>query len=385
MKTLLISEIFPPKTGGSGRWFFEVYSRLSRKDYIICAGNDEEADAFDSGSDVNIIRLPLSLSDWGVINPKCMFAYLRLFLRILIIIRREGVEAIHCGRSLPEGLLGWLVWKFTKIPFLCYVHGEELATFQKSRELVWLSRKVFTGATYIIVNSRNTKRLLTDYLPTIEKKIQILHPGVNVNYFKPVSANKTIRSELGWKNRLVILTVGRLQRRKGHDVAILSLKAVKNTFPNVLYAIAGAGEEREPLEHLVNEDGLNENVQFLGEIDDETLLKCYQQCDLFLLANREVDGDIEGFGMVLVEAQSCGKPVIAGDSGGTIETMIPGKSGLIIDCRESTRLATALNQLLDESDTRKSMGRNAVKWVNENFDWNSLVVKAEDLFGNISR
>ncbi len=385
MKTLLISEIFPPKTGGSGRWFFEIYSRLSRKNYVICTGADEKANDFDSNSDLNIVRIPLGMSDWGVINPKCMLVYLRLFLHILLIIRKERITAIHCGRSLPEGLLAWLVRKFTRIPYLCYVHGEELATFQKSRELVLLSRKVFAGATYIIVNSRNTKHLLTEYLPTIEEKIRILYPGVNVDYFKPVAADQTTRKELGWANRLVILTVGRLQKRKGHDVSILSLKEVQNSFPNALYAIAGSGEERECLENLVNENKLDGNVTFLGEIDDETLLKCYQQCDLFILANREVDGDIEGFGMVLVEAQSCGKPVIAGDSGGTLETMIPGQSGIIIDCRDPKKLAVAINHLLKEPEIRKSMGNTAVKWVHENFDWNSLVVKAEELYCKLTR
>ncbi|MCP5004878.1 MAG: glycosyltransferase family 4 protein [Planctomycetes bacterium] len=383
MKTLLISEIFPPKTGGSGRWFFEIYSRLKRVNYIICTGTDEEADAFDSGSDLKIFRLPLTMSDWGVISPKSLFAYVRLFFHTLFIVRKEGVKAIHCGRSLPEGLLALAVRKFTRIPYLCYVHGEELATFQKSRQLAWLSRKVFEGASYIIVNSLNTRRMLIEYAPTIEEKIQILYPGVNVDYFVPVPADDAARTELGWKGRLVILTVGRLQKRKGHDVSVLSLKGVKDKFPNVLYAIAGSGEERERLEELINKNRLGEHVQFLGEIDDDTLLKCYQQCDLFVLANREVDGDIEGFGMVLVEAQSCGRPVIAGDSGGTSETMIPGKSGEIIDCREQEKLAAAINKLLDNAETRRSMGHEAVKWVHENFDWNSLVVKAEDVFAKL--
>ncbi len=385
MKTLLISEIFPPKTGGSGRWFFEIYSRLSRENYIIAAGIDEKARAFDANIDLKIVRLPLTMSTWGIINPKGMFVYLRLVLLLLLLIRKEGVKAIHCGRCLPEGLLAWMIWKMLKIPYLCYVHGEELATFQKSRELVWLSRKVFVGAKYIVVNSRNTQRLLTDYMPIMKGKSQILHPGVDTNYFKPIPTDHILQNKYGWQDRLVILTVGRLQKRKGHDVSILSLMHLKNKFPNILYAIAGSGEEQEYLQNMVAENKLNEHVQFLGEVDDEILLKCYQQCDLFILANREVDGDIEGFGMVLVEAQSCGKPVIAGDSGGTHETMIPGKTGLIVDCCDPQLLADAIFQLLKDPENRKFMSQSAVKWVNENFDWKSLVLKAEELFKKLSK
>jgi phosphatidylinositol alpha-1,6-mannosyltransferase len=99
------------------------------------------------------------------------------------------------------------------------------------------------------------------------------------------------------------------------------------------------------LERLVVENGVSDTVQFLGELPDERLIECYQQCDLFVLPNREVDGDFEGFGMVLLEAQACGKPVIAGDSGGTAETMVPGVTGLIADCTSPEPRSCAWQQI----------------------------------------
>jgi len=384
MKSLLITEIFPPKVGGSGRWFWEVYSRLSRQDYIVAAGNDERATAFDSNHDLPCVRWPLFLPTWGIISTKGFLGYARLFKLLRSLIKQEDIKALHCGRCLPEGFLGWLAWKWMGIPYLCYVHGEELQYICKSRELYWLSRLVFSGARLVIVNSKNTQRLVNGYRGVVQNRIRLLRPGVDTTYFRSNAQDIVFRAEFGWKNRLVILTVGRLQKRKGQDYTILAVKKVKQVIPNVLYAIVGNGEERQYLEGLVIREGLQQYVRFFGEIDQANLLACYQQCDLFVLANREVDGDIEGFGMVLVEAQSCGKPVIAGNSGGTAETMIRNETGLLVDCRYPDLIAEAIIDLLRDTEKRAVMGNQAVKWVRENFDWESLIVRAENIFEELS-
>ena len=148
-----------------------------------------------------------------------------------------------------------------------------------------------------------------------------------------------MRARLGWGERRVVLTVGRLQKRKGHDMMIRALPAIRRAVPDVLYAIVGDGEERAALEQLAEQEGVRQSVQFLGEVDDETLVRCYQQCDLFALPNRQVGGDIEGFGMVLLEAQACGRPVLAGASGGTAETMRVPETGRVVPCDRPQELA----------------------------------------------
>jgi phosphatidylinositol alpha-1,6-mannosyltransferase len=190
---------------------------------------------------------------------------------------------------------------------------------------------------------------------------------------------------LGWGGRSVVLTVGRLQKRKGHDMMIRALSAIRRSVPNVLFAIAGEGEERAELEALAHSEGVADQVQFLGEITDAQLLDCYRQCDLFALANRQVGQDIEGFGMVLLEAQSCGKPVLAGASGGTAETMRPGETGRIVDCTRPDTLAATVTELLNDSHLRTSMGHAARQWAVAQFDWSSLSRRAERLFHRAAR
>jgi phosphatidylinositol alpha-1,6-mannosyltransferase len=189
-----------------------------------------------------------------------------------------------------------------------------------------------------------------------------------------------VRRRLGWHDRPVILTVGRLQKRKGHDHLILALRSIRRAVPDVLYAIVGDGEELDHLRSLTDREGLTGHVQFLGEVGDDELILCYQQCDLFVLPNRQVGLDIEGFGMVLVEAQACGKPVIAGASGGTAETMDVPKTGFIVNCDTPDDLAAAVVELLSDDDRRRAMCEAARLWVCDRFDWTALGREAARIF-----
>src|SRR5207247_1614112 len=184
----------------------------------------------------------------------------------------------------------------------------------------------------------------------------------------------------GWGQRPVILTVGRLQKRKGQDTMIRALHAVRRAQPQVLYAVVGDGEERASLEALVQSEGLTEHVQFLGEVNDARLLTCYRACDLFALPNRQEGKDIEGFGMVLLEAQACGKAVVAGDSGGTAETMRIPETGRVVCCDGPDALAAVVADLLADRPLLERMGRAAREWVVNQFDWSALCGRAERLF-----
>src|SRR5262249_2443696 len=193
--------------------------------------------------------------------------------------------------------------------------------------------------------------------------------------------------KIGWEGRTVILTVSRLQKRKGHDQMIPGLVKIRKQVPDILYAIVGDGAERAHLERLVRDYDLSSVVQFLGEfgMDDDRLIKCYQQCDLFVLPNREVDNDIEGFGMVLIEAQACGIPVIGGICGGTAETMRIPDTGLVVDCTGPEKLADLVCELLIDRPRLTRMGTEAREWVAENFDWDTLSKSAYGVFSDLMR
>jgi phosphatidyl-myo-inositol dimannoside synthase len=305
---------------------------------------------------VDVRRLPLSLPEWGVRSGAGLRGYWRALAAVRRVVRSEGIAEVHCGRNLPEGWIAWLLRRWSGIPYVCYVHGEELNTAGGSRELAWMTRRVFGAARLVIANSRNTARILKDEWRIEEARLRVLHPGVDTERFTPAARDARVRGELGWGERPVILTVGRLQKRKGHDMLLRALPAIRERAPDVLYAIVGDGEERARLERLAAELDLSPHVQFRGEPDDAELIRCYQQCDLFALPNREVDGDFEGFGMVLVEAQACGKPVLAGASGGTAETMRIPETGVTVNCDGPERLAETVSELLADPAAARADG-----------------------------
>jgi phosphatidylinositol alpha-1,6-mannosyltransferase len=380
VSTLLVSEVFPPRTGGSGRWFWEVYRRLPRADYLIAAGEDAQQAAFDATHDLRVVRVPLTMRAWGLRSFHGLVGYGRGLKVLRSLVRTEAVDTLHCGRCLPEGVMALAIKRLTGVPYLCYVHGEDIGTARTSRELTWLVRRVLRGAQLLIANSKSTERMLREQWAVPAERLQVLHPGVDTARFVPASFDRACRDRMGWSGRPVVLTVGRLQQRKGHDQMIRALPRIIEKVPDVLYAIVGDGAERERLQILAAQTGVVGHVQFLGEISDDQLVSCYQQCDLFALPNYQVGGDIEGFGMVLLEAQACGKPVLAGASGGTAETMHAGRTGQVLDCERVGPLAGCVASLLLDRERSQQMGSAARQWVVERFDWEALSREAERIF-----
>lgn len=382
-RALVLARVFPPQVGGSGRFLWEIYRRQAQSDFQVAAGEFAASEAFDREAGLAIHRLPLDLQNWGLL-PWGFPAYASSFRRILQIIRRERIGALHAATLLPEGLLALLVKRWAGLPYLSFVHGEEIPIVAGSRELSWLARRVLTGAAAIIANSDNTRRELLKRWPDIAGKVNVVTPGVDIDKFCPAAADAHVRQRLGWTARRVVLTAGRLQTRKGHDMLIRALPAIRRAVPDVLYAIVGAGEGRSILESLVDECGVRDAVRFHGSLADSDLIHCYQQCDMAALPNREVNGDFEGFGMVLVEAQACGRPVLAGMSGGTAETLRDGETGCLVDCTRPDPLAAAVIKMLGEPQRLQQMGAAARQWAVEQFDWRNLARRAQRVFDNVA-
>ncbi|MDO3722584.1 glycosyltransferase family 4 protein [Marinobacter sp. chi1] len=381
MSILLLSEIFPPTHGGSGRWFFELYQRLEPGTVRIITHEHSipEQQEIDRQFPQDIRRLQMKSESWGLISRQGIVFYLRSIYKIWKI-RPRGLSQIHCGRTIPEGFIGLILARMLNKPLVCYVHGEDIETARTSRELIWIVKRVLSGATQLICNSQNTSTLLEEHWQVPREKIEVLNPGVDPDRFCPAPKDPEFRAEYGWDSRFVCLTVGRLQRRKGHDVMIQAVPKLLKDIPEFLYVIVGSGEQYENLKRLVASLKLQHHVQFLQELNDEVLIKCYQQCDLFILPNRTDENDIEGFGMVLVEAQASGKPVIAGNSGGTAETMQVNRTGLLAECTSPDSITHAILELKRNIMNGLFRPEDCRQHVLDNLTWNNHANKAEIIF-----
>jgi phosphatidylinositol alpha-1,6-mannosyltransferase len=380
-KTLLLSEVFPPRIGGSGRYLYEVYRQLPPERVAAAAGEAPGQEAFDAAAGLKVFRLPLTFPTWGLASRAGLRSYWRAFRTLGPWLKAGRFERLHAGKCLPEGMLAWLVRRRHGLPYLCTVHGEEMNLATTSRELACLTRRVLGGAEFLIANSHNTERILCTEWGLPAERIRVLHPGVDARRFVPAARDPGVRARLGWGDRPVVLTISRLQKRKGQDCMIRALSAVRQRIPDVLYAIVGDGEERPELQAQTAAAGLGNHVQFLGGLDEEALVPCYQQCDLFVLPNRQVGRDIEGFGIVLLEAQACGKPVVAGASGGTAETLRVPDTGRVVPCDGPDELAAAVGDLLADPARLAAMGAAARRWVVERFDWQARGHEVRRIFG----
>lgn len=381
MSILLLSEIFPPRHGGSGRWFYELYRRLEPGTVtIVTLDNADPADQrVDAEFPQRIYRTAMASPSWGLLSVTGLLFYVRTLIRVLRL-KPADLSQIHCGRTIPEGFIGLLLARLLHKPLLCYVHGEDIEVARTSRELTWIVNRVLRGADRLICNSQNTKSLLMEHWHVPTKKIEVINPGVDEKTFCPADIDPAFRKRVGWEDRFVCLTVGRLQRRKGHDKMIEAISEIKKEMPEILYAIVGQGDNYPNLVAAVKKIGLEQHVQFLDEIEDEDLIRCYQQCDLFILPNRSDGNDIEGFGMVLVEAQAAGKPVIAGDSGGTAETMEVSKTGKVVDCTSPERIASAVISLKKELEQGAFQPDACRQHVLQNLTWAKHTERAKAVF-----
>ncbi len=378
-KTLLLTENFPPKEGGSGRWFWELYSRLPNDKVLIVANDTPEGREFDKTHELDIVRIELESTEWGLASTKGLGFYWETIRKVLKLVKEHGIEEVHCGRVIPEGVIARALKLLAGARYNCFVHGEDVETAATSREHSLLVKNVCKNASMLICNSENTANIVHKLGFDSGSKCEVLHPGVDTSRFEVAAPDTSFRQQMGWSGKRVLLTVGRLQRRKGQDFLIKSMPALLKEFPDLFYAVVGRGECYDELISLVDQHELHDNVCVYPDMDDEALIKCYQQCDIFILPNRTIDNDIEGFGMVLVEAQVCGKPVIAGDSGGTRETMNIGKTGHIIDCSSTENLLNGLSPILRNREIVDGEV-DIADYAKNRFNWDQHVAKAKRLF-----
>ena len=363
---------------------WELYRRLPQTEYVLAVGEHPLQAEFDRSHSLRLTRMPLHLADDRYASLAGCVGSLRAWRTLGQLGRSAGARLTHAASALPEGWLAMLLKLAYGWSYVCYAHGEELKLARtgrmSSRQLRWMTRVVLHRANLVIANSRNTADILRSEWRLPATQVRVLHPGVDTEIFLPAERLPEQRAELGWDNRTVMLTVARLEKRKGHERMIRALPDIRAAVPSLLYSVVGDGPRRSRLEEIARDHGVSEIVQFRGEVGDDELIRCYQQSDLFVLPNLALGGDIEGFGMVLLESQACGTPVVAGASGGTAETMSCPSTGRLVASDDSAELAGTVIDLLSDRDRLHRMRGAAREWVSQGFDWSLLVPEAVRLF-----
>lgn len=305
--------------------------------------------------------------DWGLLRPASFQRHVRVALAIRRLTPEGGV--VHCGRGLPEGLSARMAQAFGGAPYVCWTHGEELGFASTSRELTWLLRRVFSGARGLIANSENSRRLLIDRWNVRPGKVAVVYPGVDVDRFTPSIDGQEFRRRYAGDDDFVLVTVGRLQRRKGHDTVIAALPEIRRRGVPVHYIVVGDGPERASLEEQARSAGVGDVTHFVGAASEADLPRWYRAGDVFVMPNRTDGVDFEGFGIVFLEAAASGLPVIAGASGGAPEAVDSPRTGLVVDGRNVQSVASAIIELAESPERRRRCGHEGRVRVMDSFSW----------------
>ena len=362
---LMLTELFLPTKGGTAVSFDDDFRRLGGKEIHVVTADVPGASEFDRTHPNTIHRLALKRVPW--LKPESSLMYSKLFVKAASLAATHRYTAIFAGRVLPEGLVAWATGRLFGRPVLVYAHGEELTNWGRGKKFAAMCF-VFRRADAVLANSDFTRDTLVDLLGVDPGRIAIVYPTVDEERFRPGLAGADLRTAIAVApGQRLILSVGRLQRRKGFDSVIRALPLLQQRGIDAHHALIGIGEDREYLERLAGELGVADRVHLLGHVSYEDLPRWYAACDLFAMPNRDIDGDTEGFGLVFLEAASAGKPVLAGTAGGTGSAVVDGVTGLRVDGEQADAITQALARLLSDRDEAERMGHSGRARVLDNY------------------
>jgi phosphatidylinositol alpha-1,6-mannosyltransferase len=373
----MLTELFLPTKGGTAVSFDDDFRRLGGKEIHVVTADVPGAADFDRTHPNTIHRIALKRVPW--LKPESLLMYAKLFVKAATLAVTRHFVAIFAGRVLPEGLVAWTIARLRGRPLLIYAHGEELTNWGRGRKFA-LMRFVFRRADAVLANSDFTRDTLAGLLGVDPGRIAVIYPTVDEDRFRPGLSGDDLRAGIALvPGQRLILSVGRLQRRKGFDSVIRALPLLYQQGIDAHYVVIGVGNDGEYLQRLAAELGVPDRVHLLGHVSYEDLPRWYAACDLFAMPNRDIDGDTEGFGLVFLEAASAGKPAVAGTAGGTGSAVVDGVTGLRVDGEQLQAITRALARLLADPAEAARMGLNGRIRVLDNFTHQRRVDQLREL------
>ncbi|HEX2939514.1 MAG TPA: glycosyltransferase [Rhodopila sp.] len=272
------------------------------------------------------------------------------------IVRAERIAIVCIGELVAGGWLARACQMVFGLRSLIYVHGEEISTRTRYDENGQRRRRALASANGVVAVSRFTRDVLIDAFGVPAGKIQLISNGVDLARFTPRPRSAALMARYGLNGRRVLLTISRLYARKGMDRVIESLITVRQHIPDIVYLVVGEGAYRPMLEHLVALHDLQAHVVFAGAVPSDELADHYSLGDVFIMANREMpDGETEGFGLVFLEANACGLPVIAGQAGGSVDAVSDQVNGLLVDGTDVAAIAEAIVRVFEDENLRAKL------------------------------
>ncbi len=374
-KILCITNDFGPRAGGIESFVIGLVERFPKNSVIVYTSSqvgDVQWDAkWMDNFGVKVFRD----------KSKILLPTLRVGFRVRKIVREENIESVFFGAAAPLGLLAGGLRKAGVKKIVALTHGHEVwwaKVFPFNRALHRIGKRV----DHLTFLGEFTRSVISKSLnPKARNSMVRIAPGIDVEHFKPTSEASDLRKSLGIDSKKVIVSVGRLVHRKGQDRLIQALARIKTIEPKAHLLFVGEGPYRAHLEKLARQLGVLEKVTFVGRVQYADLAKYISAGQIFAMPSRSRFGglEVEGLGIVYLEASACGLPVIAGKSGGAPDAIIEGVTGFAVDGNNVKEISEKLIELLSDSAKAKVMGEQGRNWVTSNWAWQIWAKKFQEL------
>jgi phosphatidylinositol alpha-1,6-mannosyltransferase len=374
-RTLLITNDFPPRPGGIQQFVHNLAVRQPAGSVVVYASTWRGAAAFDAEQPLEVVR-----EDTSVLLPTP-----RVARRAAELARAHGCDTVWFGAAAPLGLLAAGLRRTAGVGrAVGLTHGHEIgwASLPAARGLL---RRIARG-TDVMTYLGEYQRLRLERALHGLTELRRLAPGVDVAAFHPGVDGGEVRRRYRLSDRPVIVCVSRLVPRKGQDMLIRALPAVRRRVPGAALLLVSGGPYRRRLERLADEQGVAADVVFTGSVPWAELPSHYAAGDVYAMPCRTRAGglDVEGLGIVYLEASACGLPVVGGDSGGAPDAVLDGETGYVVGGRDLAALTDRLVDLLTNPAKAAALGAAGRAWVERDWRWEAQATRMADLlrFGN---
>ncbi|MFI6929151.1 glycosyltransferase family 4 protein [Streptomyces sp. NPDC050287] len=377
-KTLVVTNDFPPRPGGIQAFLHNMALRLDPERLVVYASTwkrsregIEATAAFDAEQPFTVVRdsTTMLLPTPGATR------------RAVGLLREHGCASVWFGAAAPLALMAPALRKAGAERLVATTHGHEAgwAQLPAARQLLRQIGQSTDTITYLGEYTRS--RIATALTPSAVSRMVQLPPGVDEKTFHPGSGGDEIRARLGLTDRPVVVCVSRLVPRKGQDTLIRAMPRILAAEPDAVLLIVGGGPYEKDLRKLAYERGVAGSVRFTGPVPWSELPAHYGAGDVFAMPCRTRRGglDVEGLGIVYLEASATGLPVVAGDSGGAPDAVLDGETGWVVRGGSVEQAAERILVLLGDAGLRRRMGERGRAWVEEKWRWDLLAEKLKEL------
>lgn len=376
MRHLLLSYDFPPIGGGIARLTGELAKRYPPGSLLVSTGLVPGSEAVDPQFPNPIDRVGIRSTRLRTIQGLLVWSH-----RVRRLARSFSPRFVWCGNLKPAGFPALWLRRRDGIPYGIIFHGSELLLL---RHRLWrmprkrvAAKMAIQHATVIAANSAWTRGLCVEIMREMgldpdAYDVRTVPLGTDPSHFRPGIDTAGVRARYGLDHGRWLLTVARLTVHKGIDTGLKTLAALRETHPDLRYAVVGHGSQQAELEALANNLGIADRVRFLTGVPDVDLPAIYNCAELYLGLSRPEELLIEGFGISLTEASACGIPVIGGRAGGVPDAVRDGETGVLVDSSDTGAVVEVVRALLGDADLRQRLGRGGRKAVEEFFNWDRV-------------